>query len=752
MIDLGWTWLWLAVQVAVAMVPALGLYALATRRGPDAAAWVASLSLGLVVVLSGLAFLPGPAREAEVSRVTRLLPSNGRSLEPSTFAPSGESAKDVTPRPTLRPGLPLMSFRLAWDRWTRSTAAPVARLRPWGRAVAVVALAGSGVGLIRLVVGLWAVGLCRWRGRLVEDPGMIGLVEELREAMGCGPRIELREVVDLTTPATAGWPRPMLLLPDDWRGWDEAERRAVVAHELAHVVRGDYAAGLLARVAVVLNFHHPMVRWMAGRLHLEQELAADAMGARFAGGRSSYLMALSRLALKQDGRSPSWPARAFLPARGTLIRRIQMLRDENLSKQRPGMTWSTSRRLSTALGLLALTIGVSSWKAPATAQDYKLGVIDLASTEVTLRAPIDPAVVPPFEVRYVPEGRLGVYAIRPSAILRRPGMGALSPLIREMMSDDFGLVADNLKVDRSRPGFVKLLPEDIESIVGTFDINARQAPKLKERERKLYALDLGDAGGLTIRTVAPFDWLAFLRQWKVDLEEIREPKGVYHKIRRSSTLASDVQVGISLPDVGVYMPDDRTLVYENEAWIKQLIAREVPSAPGYLRGAEWDRVGGDLFALAMDNHDDEIAKRMTLGRPDDVPVLAFFKGVERIVLGLADSDALTPRAEVTGRDPQAAEATARTIQTLVDFCRANIVADAREPHDLAAFGPMAEKFLAALRVGHEGRAATVSAGGFGTFADLAGIVKTMAEDGSLEIGPNGPKAQAARAEEKSNKR
>ena len=28
-------------------------------------------------------------------------------------------------------------------------------------------------------------------------------------------------------------------------------------------------------------------------------------------------------------------------------------------------------------------------------------------------------------------------------------------------------------------------------------------------------------GGMTARTVAPFDWLAYLRQWRLELEEVR---------------------------------------------------------------------------------------------------------------------------------------------------------------------------------------------------------------------------------------
>ena len=57
--DLGLTLAWLAVQVALVLAPALALYALASRRGAVAGSWVASMSLGLVVILNAAAFLPG---------------------------------------------------------------------------------------------------------------------------------------------------------------------------------------------------------------------------------------------------------------------------------------------------------------------------------------------------------------------------------------------------------------------------------------------------------------------------------------------------------------------------------------------------------------------------------------------------------------------------------------------------------------------------------------------------------------------
>ena len=53
----------------------------------------------------------------------------------------------------------------------------------------------------------------------------------------------------------------------------------MLAHELAHVVRGDFLTGLIAQFSVALHFYHPLAHWLAKRLRLEQELAADAWGA-----------------------------------------------------------------------------------------------------------------------------------------------------------------------------------------------------------------------------------------------------------------------------------------------------------------------------------------------------------------------------------------------------------------------------------------------------------------------------------------
>lgn len=119
----------------------------------------------------------------------------------------------------------------------------------------------------------------------------------------------------------------MILLPNDWPDWNESQRRAVLAHELAHICRNDVAAWTCAQIGLALHFYHPLVHWLAHRLRLEQELAADATAATLVGGQRNYLTTLAQLALEQAERPVPWPARTFLPTRRTFLRRIEVLRD-----------------------------------------------------------------------------------------------------------------------------------------------------------------------------------------------------------------------------------------------------------------------------------------------------------------------------------------------------------------------------------------------------------------------------------------
>jgi WD40 repeat protein/beta-lactamase regulating signal transducer with metallopeptidase domain len=180
-------------------------------------------------------------------------------------------------------------------------------------------LAFLGHALVRLAL------LYRWarRARPVRDPEWTAGLTSLAARYGL-PAVELRESPAVASPLTLGLFRPVILLPPCRRTWPAEQRALILAHELAHVRRRDFLAGLVAEVAACLCWFHPLVRWLAGRLRLEQEYTADAWAVSAANDATNYVRCLARLALEL-GRERTALAPAFWRRRPEILRRIDML-------------------------------------------------------------------------------------------------------------------------------------------------------------------------------------------------------------------------------------------------------------------------------------------------------------------------------------------------------------------------------------------------------------------------------------------
>ena len=150
----------------------------------------------------------------------------------------------------------------------------------WPAYVAMLFLIGAGVGLVRLSPG--------WR-----RCDLTGCVPDRSPIQSCSKRptccwrncearrrVALRESELLATPATIGWRRPLDYPAGRLEKLDRDECRAVLAHEIAHIARHDLPTWVAAQLALVFHFYHPLVHWLAARLRLEQELAADAAAAQ----------------------------------------------------------------------------------------------------------------------------------------------------------------------------------------------------------------------------------------------------------------------------------------------------------------------------------------------------------------------------------------------------------------------------------------------------------------------------------------
>jgi hypothetical protein len=241
------------------------------------------------------------------------------------------------------------------------------------------------VAIVRLVLGLLTVARHRLRSKAIDDTQILELLDVLCAELGCVKSIVLRESSELGSAATIGWRRPLILLPPEWREWTPAERRSVLAHEIAHIRHNDFLFWLFAQSGLLLHFYHPLVHWLANRLRLEQELAADATAAAHSGGARPYLKTLAELALRQADRPVAWPARTFLPTKGTLMRRVEMLRDTGLVRG-SAPQWRRGLAVATLLGAAVLLSGIRPPEGGlATAADDEQTGVELAQADKAKR-------------------------------------------------------------------------------------------------------------------------------------------------------------------------------------------------------------------------------------------------------------------------------------------------------------------------------------------------------------------------------
>jgi len=580
-------------------------------------------------------------------------------------------------------------------RW--SVPAVPAAGSPWGWPAVVTAVAGTGtaLGLLRLLLGLWTIRHGWHRSKPVEEPSLLRLVEELRFALGVKQSVTVRASADLTTAATVGWRKPLLLLPDDWPDWTDEQRRAVVAHELAHIGRGDFAAWLLAQLSVALHFWHPLVRALAGRLQLQQELAADATAARLAGGRPVYLRALAELALRSDGRAHGWPAPALLSRKGTLLRRIEMLRIREKGMDR--LESPIGRRLTIGL-VITLTLAASALRGPV--QETLAGPPADAGSPVAKVAPFDLSLVGQGDDQEVD----GVYGVRPAAILNRPGT---RPTL-QLLNTQIDVLTASFKA-----GGVGIHVEDVEQLMGRVYFKG-----VNKQGKRSLNLSL-----IVLRTTRDMDWAKLRDQCGPNLKQ-HQWKGETYISSLLSPLLMAITGGNG--DCYIWAADSRTLIFDSENAIKAQIEAKVggtrPAAPAYAAG--WNRVSQGLFALALDNRSQRLINRTVteeerkeaLANPNkpEYHLTRFYQNVSRVVIGFAGDDDFRFDLLGSAETPSAAAEMVQNCEALSAAAKKMVAQDKTEAKDSDQAEALAlglfQKALDRAAVRRDGTVVTVHAG------------------------------------------
>lgn len=234
--------------------------------------------------------------------------------------------------------------------WTLPAAADVA---PWVYAAPLALLFAL---MLLAIVRLFAM-----RGRadvLVEQSWLTALAEAQRR-MGFKHGTALLVSDELRSPISWGVLRPTIVLsPNAVAAVGEAE--AIIAHELAHVARLDWAKLLAARVACALFWFNPLVWMLARESHqLREEAADDAVLLADIDGPDYATLLVG--AARHDNQGALLAAHGVAPGKGSLKRRITRVLDRSLRRGPASATW-----MAMSIGFLAgVTLPLAAFSATA---------------------------------------------------------------------------------------------------------------------------------------------------------------------------------------------------------------------------------------------------------------------------------------------------------------------------------------------------------------------------------------------------
>ena len=190
--------------------------------------------------------------------------------------------------------------------------------------------------LLWLALHHWRTRRLAARATEVRDGPWIALVADAAVALGVRRPVRVLRSREVALPMTFGTWAPAIVIPATAELWPDDRRRAVLLHELAHVVRHDCLTQTLALVACAAYWPHPAVWWVARQLRVERELACDDRVLAAGAEAQAYAGHLLEIAYSLGGRRA--PALALSMARPSQLEgRLLAALDDARNRRSPGL-------------------------------------------------------------------------------------------------------------------------------------------------------------------------------------------------------------------------------------------------------------------------------------------------------------------------------------------------------------------------------------------------------------------------------
>ncbi|MDX1408843.1 MAG: M56 family metallopeptidase, partial [Saprospiraceae bacterium] len=189
---------------------------------------------------------------------------------------------------------------------------------------------GMGILLFRLGIGLLYIERLKRSARPI-GPSLETLGKRISRQLQYHKVVRIAQTTAVQIPVVVGFLKPVILFPvGAVNRLSTEEVEAVLAHELAHLVRHDFVQNLVQSLIEIVFYYHPAVWWISAMVRSERENCCDDLAVRACSSSLTYARALVQL---QDlgGKSPAL-ALPFSGPKHHLLHRIQRILNQPQNK------------------------------------------------------------------------------------------------------------------------------------------------------------------------------------------------------------------------------------------------------------------------------------------------------------------------------------------------------------------------------------------------------------------------------------
>ncbi len=198
--------------------------------------------------------------------------------------------------------------------------------------IVLVWLLGVSMFLLRLFGGLSYFYYLRSQHNFPVDEYWLEMVDNLSKKLNIKRRFELVESALVRSPVVVGYLKPMILFPlGVINKLNTEEVEAILAHEMAHILRHDYVFNIIQSIIEALFYFNPAVWWLSSNIRIERENCCDDIAISLCDNSLAY--AKSLVAVREmELFSPSFAMGFAGQRRSHLLERIQRILNQSSSK------------------------------------------------------------------------------------------------------------------------------------------------------------------------------------------------------------------------------------------------------------------------------------------------------------------------------------------------------------------------------------------------------------------------------------